>query len=210
MDQLLTERFHLQRFAENPALREVIDEVEGRYEADALDDDALEAYRYLLETYPGETICLAGESAGGGLLYALCLKAKELGLPQPAGLVALSPWTDLSLSGGSFGYNRDADPSLTKEKLAIFAGSYTDRPTDPFCSPLFGELSGLPESRIYVGGDEILLEDAVRMDAALRAAGCLSELTVAEGFWHAYVLYGIRSRRKDVQAICEFVRSRLQ
>lgn len=43
MDQLLTELFHLQRFAENPALREVIDEVERRYEADALDDNALEA-----------------------------------------------------------------------------------------------------------------------------------------------------------------------
>lgn len=172
-------------------------------------EDALDAYRYLLETYPGEKICLIGESAGGGLLYALCLKCRELGLPQPAGLVAISPWTDLTLSGASYEYNREADPSMTQEKLQIFARDYTDRPEDPLCSPLFGDLSGLPACRIFVGGDEIMLEDSLRMAKALEAAGVPVTLTVAEGFWHAYIFYGIRSRRTDNKAICEFIRSRL-
>ena len=42
---------------------------------------------------------LCGESAGGGLIYALCLKLKELGRPLPCGLVGISPWTDLTSSG---------------------------------------------------------------------------------------------------------------
>ena len=43
MDQILTDLFDLQRFAENRALREVIDEVEDRYAVRALKDDDLEA-----------------------------------------------------------------------------------------------------------------------------------------------------------------------
>ena len=34
-------------------------------------EDALKAYRYLLERYPEEKITLMGESAGGGLCFAL-------------------------------------------------------------------------------------------------------------------------------------------
>ena len=173
--------------------------------------DALTAYRYLIKTcgIAPRKLILCGESAGGGLLYALCLKCRELGLPQPAGLVAISPWTDLTLSGASYEYNREADPSMTQEKLQIFARDYTDRPEDPLCSPLFGDLSGLPACRIFVGGDEIMLEDSLRMAKALEAAGVPVTLTVAEGFWHAYIFYGIRSRRTDNKAICEFIRSRL-
>lgn len=172
-------------------------------------EDALDAYRFLLERYPNEKICVIGESAGGGLLFALSLKLKKLGLPQPAGLVALSPWTDLSLSGRSYEYNREADPSMTKEKLSIFAADYTDAPLDPLCSPLFGDLQGLPESLLFAGGDEIMLDDTLRMYDALKAAGVKARMTVAEGFWHAYIFYGIKSRRDDNKAICEFLRSKL-
>ena len=72
-------------------------------------EDALESYEYLLKKgYPARQILLCGESAGGGLIYALCLKLKELGRPLPCGLVGISPWTDLTSSGASFETNRDA------------------------------------------------------------------------------------------------------
>ena len=175
-------------------------------------DDALDAYEWLLNEYPEKPVALIGESAGGGLCYALALKLKEKGLPLPAGIVTISPWTDLTLSGASHTYNRDADPSLTTEKLAVFAADYRGEkdPADPFLSPLFANLQGLPESLIFVGGDEILLEDARRMHAALHKAGCRSELTVAEGLWHAYVLYGLKAREADSLKIRDFLRSRLE
>ena len=47
-------------------------------------EDALETYRYLLDKgYRPEQIVLCGESAGGGLICALCLKLKELGMAMP-------------------------------------------------------------------------------------------------------------------------------
>ena len=59
---------------------------EHRYPAAV--EDALEAYQYLLKKgYAGHQILLCGESAGGGLIYALCLKLKELGLPLPCGQI---------------------------------------------------------------------------------------------------------------------------
>ena len=47
-------------------------------------EDALAAYRYLLEKgYAPEHIALCGESAGGGLCYSLCMKLRQLDLPLP-------------------------------------------------------------------------------------------------------------------------------
>ena len=172
-------------------------------------EDALDAYRYLLERYPANRIALIGESAGGGLIYALCLRCKALGLPLPGGLVAISPWTDLTQSGSSYGENRDADPSMTKERLDRYAEAYVLDPAnrrEPLCSPLFGDLSGLPESRVYVGGDEVMKSDAVRLCEALERAGSPARLTVAPGMWHGYVLYDLKECQADKQAIAAFLR----
>ncbi len=63
-------------------------------------DDAYYTYRFLIESgFPSERIVLCGESAGGGLIYALSLKLKAEGCPMPRGIIALSPWSDLTLSG---------------------------------------------------------------------------------------------------------------
>ena len=91
---------------------------------------------------------LCGESAGGGLCYALCLKLKELKMAMPCGIIAISPWTDLTASGESYKTNRDNDPSLTAEVLEFYAQCYAagrDR-LDPLLSPLFGDLTGMPLS----------------------------------------------------------------
>lgn len=173
-------------------------------------EDALATYRFLLENNPDEKIALMGESAGGGLCYALCLKLKEENLPQPEGVVALSPWTDLTLSGESYQYNRERDPSLSYEKLVVFSKSYTDRPEQPLCSPLFGDLKGLPESLIYVGGSEILLDDSRRMRDALEKAGCRVRLTEAEDMWHVYLFYNLRRYRDHILEISEFLRNSLR
>ncbi len=171
-------------------------------------DDAREAYEYLLSKgYPARQILLCGESAGGGLCYALCLKLRDLGLPMPCGVLAISPWTDLTASGGSYAANRDNDPSLTAEVLEFYASCYageTDR-TDPLLSPLFGQLKGLPPSLIFVGGDEILLDDSRRLHQRLLAAGCRSRLVVAPERWHAYVLYQLNENQDDFKTINEFL-----
>ncbi|MBQ9746194.1 MAG: alpha/beta hydrolase fold domain-containing protein [Clostridia bacterium] len=167
-------------------------------------DDALCAYEYLLEKgYTHITVC--GESAGGGLCYALCLRLMELGLPLPCGIVAISPWTDMTASGESYEANEKADPSMSKELLNFFAENYTANREDPLVSPLFAELEGMPPSLIFAGGDEIMLSDAQLMHEKLRAAKCKSRLIVAKERWHAYLLYGLEEDRRDLYTLNAFL-----
>ena len=172
----------------------------------AAPEDALEAYRYLLQKgYGPEHITLCGESAGGGLCYSLCLKLKELGMPMPAGIIALSPWTDLTASGSSYEENREKDPSMTAQLLDYFASCYTDERRHPLASPLFADLTGMPPSLIFVGGDEIMRSDAQDLHQKLTEAGCVSSLTVTPERWHAYLLYGIAEDLKDFDSMNRFL-----
>lgn len=172
-------------------------------------DDALEAYRYLLSSgfLPGE-IALCGESAGGGLAYCLCLKLKEQGLALPGSIIAISPWVDLTLSGQSYSDNRDSELTLSKESLEFYASCYAPYDAaNPMVSPIFGDLKGLPPSLIFASGNEILLDDSKAIHQRLIDAGCKSELIVADGMWHAYVLYCVKERACDITRIRAFLKT---
>ena len=174
-------------------------------------DDALEAYRYLLKKgYAPRQILLCGESAGGGLIYALCLRLRQEGLELPCGLIGISPWVDLIGSGKSYETNRDNDPSLTQELLEFYAKCYTTDPADPLCSPVFGDLTGFPPSLLFAGGDEILLDDARALHEKLVQSGCRSTLHIAPERWHAYVLYCLsENMEEDMAAIDRFLTKNL-
>ncbi len=169
-------------------------------------EDAMEAYEYLLESgYESRQIFLCGESAGGGLIYALTLRRKAEGKDLPAGIIAISPWTDLTASGASYEKNREADPSMTKERLAYYARLYADDYRNPYVSPLFGDLTHMPPSLIFAGGDEIMLDDAVCMHSRLLESGSRSELIVTPDMWHGYILYGVSEAKKDHEKIAAFL-----
>ncbi len=172
-------------------------------------NDALEAYRYLLTSgyLPGQ-IVLVGESAGGGLCYALCQVLQKLRIPLPACVVTCSPWVNLKNDGESFETNRNIDLTLTKKQLDFYAQCYigdNNSPDDPIISPVYGELTNLPPSLIFVGSDELLLDDSLLLHKKLCLAGNKSELIVADGMWHAYVLYCIKERYGDIEKINEFL-----
>lgn len=169
-------------------------------------EDALESYQYLLSKgYAPDHITLCGESAGGGLCYALCLKLRVMGMKNPCGIIAISPWTDLTASGKSYDENKKNDPSMTIEKLDFFAESYTDDRKNPFVSPLFADLKGMPPSLIFAAENEIMYSDSLEMHQKLKASGCKSHLMTKEERWHAYVLYGLAEDNKDFAYINRFL-----
>jgi len=169
--------------------------------------DALTAYRYLLDSgREARHISLIGESAGGGLVFALCLKLKQEGLPLPGALVGVSPWVDLTFTGESYRTNARKDPSLSERALRSHAAAYAGgRQADPLVSPIYGDLKGLPPSLLMAGGDELLLSDAVMLAKRLTENGCRCELCVEEGLWHVYPLYGIPEARAALDKIAGFL-----
>lgn len=62
-------------------------------------DDTLAAYAHVLEHHKPSDVVIGGRSAGGNLAVAMLLRAREAGLPMPAGLVLLSPEVDLPSPG---------------------------------------------------------------------------------------------------------------
>ncbi len=169
-------------------------------------EDSFEAYKYLISKgYTSDKITLMGESAGGGLCYALLLKLRELGEKMPAGVIAISPWTDLKATGGSYKTNENHDPTMSKKLLDFYASSYTDEPENPLVSPLYADLHSMPESLIFVGGDEIMLDDAVELHNKLKKSGCQSQLCVKSERWHAYVLFALKEDKDDFRKINLFL-----
>ncbi|MDE7193350.1 MAG: alpha/beta hydrolase [Oscillospiraceae bacterium] len=168
--------------------------------------EAYDTYLFLLESgFAPDKIFLCGESAGGGLIYALALKLRAESRPLPRGIIAFSPWCDLTLSGSSYNTNRAKDPSMTEKRLRFYAESYADNFNDPYVSPLFGDLTGLPPSLILAGGHEIMLSDSAELHKRLTACGCVSSLHIAPEMWHVYLMYNIKEAEDGYKKINEFM-----
>ncbi len=154
-------------------------------------DDAVAAYRWLLAGGDAREIVVMGESAGGGLTLALLLKLRDETAPLPVAGVAISPWTDLALTGASLAANAAADPMLDVGVLPGYVADYLAGadPRNPYASPLYGDPAGLPPVLLQVGSDEILLDDSTRMAEKLRAAGRPVELQVWPRMPHAWHMF---------------------
>jgi len=152
-------------------------------------EDALKAYRHLLaQGIPAARIVFMGDSAGGGLCLATLLAARDQGLPLPAGAVALSPWTDLKNTGASYETNAKVDSLTWRESQVVFSKYYAGEndASQPYISPLYGDLRGLPPLLIYVGGDELLRDDSTRFAEKAEQAGVAVTLHVGPGLFHCY------------------------
>ena len=137
-------------------------------------------------------IALTGDSAGGNLALVLLSIASAQAGPAgiaPEGAVALSPVTDLALTGESFETRAEADPYFVKSQVAGLVRSYLGEndPKNPLVSPLYGDLAGLPPVRVHVGDDEVLLDDSRRYVERAVAAGVDAKLDLWMGMPHGFV-----------------------
>lgn len=147
-------------------------------------DDCITAYRALLRERSPAEIVVSGGSAGGNLAAALILRARDEGLPLPAGLILATPEIDLTESGDSFYTNDGVDPglrSLTPVNLLYADGQDL---AHPYLSPLFGDVAGFPPTLLTTGTRDLYLSNTVRMHRKLRAANVNAELHVLEAGPH--------------------------
>ncbi len=187
-------------------------------------EDALACYRALIaDGIPPSSITIAGDSAGGGLTLATLIALRESGDPLPAAAVCLSPWTDLSFSGGSMTNNAVADPMLTIGTLGYMADNYVnglsgadsvdqagsvDR-KDPRISPYFAEFHDLPPVLIHVGGGEILLDDARRIAEKINITGGQSTIKIWPGMPHVWQMFAaiIPEGRQAIEDIGDYIQA---
>lgn len=149
-------------------------------------DDCLAAYRALLQLRRPEEIVVGGASAGANLSAAMILRARDEGLPLPAGCVLLTPALDMTNSGDTYETNKGLDAVLTADMMSInrlYAAGH--ELGDPYVSPLFGDFTrGFPPTLLSAGTRDLFLSNAVRMHRALRNADVAAELHVIEAASH--------------------------
>ena len=173
-------------------------------------NDAMTVYRWVAKRIDPKRLAFIGDSAGGGLALGTLYRLRDEGLPLPAAAVAISPWTDLALTGPSLQSNAAADPMMEVTHLPATADRYLAgaNARHPYASPLYGDASGLPPILLQVGSDEILRDDAVRMAERLKAAGCDAEIEVWPRMPHAWHLYAriLPEGREAIARAGQFVR----
>ncbi|MCZ6805654.1 MAG: alpha/beta hydrolase [Deltaproteobacteria bacterium] len=176
-------------------------------------EDGLNAYRWMLDhQLSPRRISIAGDSAGGGLALATALAIRDEALPQPAAVVLISPWTDMSCNSASRAANAKIDPMIRTSWSKRCAALYLDGrpPDDPACSPLFADHKGLPPMLIQVGTDEVLIDDSTALANRCQAAGVDVTLQVFDDMWHVFQssVGAMREADEAVAKIANFLRSR--
>ncbi|QGZ57489.1 alpha/beta hydrolase fold domain-containing protein [Paraburkholderia acidiphila] len=155
-------------------------------------DDAFSAYRGLLAAgVDPATLFLSGESSGGGLALALAAALRRAGLPLPAGVIAICPMTDLTLSGPSVQANSGDDPAANRETLTNLVAGYFQghEPTDPMVSPLFADLTDLPPVYLAAVHGEVLESDTTRFAERAKVAGANVTLKMVDDSVHVFTLF---------------------
>lgn len=153
-------------------------------------EDAVSAYHWLIEKgYAQDKILVAGDSAGGGLALALVLYLRDHGEKLPAGIIAMSPWTDLTSSGASYQTNFQKDPLFgnTKDSL-VYNRDYVglEDPRNPYISPVFGDFTDFPPMLIQAGSYEMLLSDSVTVAKKAKESGVKVRLHIYSGMFHVF------------------------
>ncbi|MEV6624377.1 alpha/beta hydrolase [Amycolatopsis sp. NPDC051106] len=167
-------------------------------------EDALDAYRWLVDRdFPGPGIVLAGDSAGGGLTFAVATRLRAEGRPGPGGIAVISPWADLDPGSRA----PVPDPFLTANciarvtRLCTADGLMLPPPADT-------DLRGLPPTLIITGEHDFLRHDSELLARLLGDAGVRVELASWPGQSHAFPLArGLPEASAALRRLAHFVKA---
>lgn len=143
-----------------------------------------------------DSVVVAGDSAGGNLAAAVCLKLRDAGNRLPVLQLLFVPALDLDNYDESGPLTDSAREFahglfLTAEHMKWYADQYcatwADR-SNPYASPLLADdLAGLPPAFISVAGFDPLRDEGEAYAKRLQDAGNRVSLRVNEGLVHPFV-----------------------
>jgi phosphinothricin tripeptide acetyl hydrolase len=182
---------------------------EHRYPA-AL-EDCLAVYCAEAQGRGTGSLAVSGDSAGGGLAFAVVMAARDGGIALPACIWAISPWTNMVHQADSYTRLASRDPIVSLADLDFFAGHYAEPAQRllPGTSPLRGDVRGLPPTFIHAGADETMLDDIQAMHDKLVQCGVSSQIGVWPEMFHCWHLYWpmLEEARRAVAEGAAFIRT---
>ncbi len=133
----------------------------------------------------GKPISVVGDSAGGNLTAAVCLRLRGKGLIRKQ--VLIYPALDLTMQSPSL--RPDRDGFIWRDMLGVIDAYRGTAPADePFISPLLAaDLSGLPPALVMTADADPLRDDGLRYAERLSEAGVPIRLENYLGAPHAFL-----------------------
>jgi acetyl esterase/lipase len=152
-------------------------------------DDCFAAYRWLLEMAEGSGIAVCGDSAGGTLSMAVCLRALDEGLPAPCAQLLTYP--AVGNAGETESLRRYTDtPMCNSRDMDIYGAWYVQDEAAgklAYRSPIEAEsFAGIPMTYIETAEFDALRDGAILYAEKLRSAGIEVELHNTKGTVHGY------------------------
>jgi acetyl esterase/lipase len=178
-------------------------------------DDGINGLRWLQRHgYDGDRVVVAGDSAGGYLAFMTTLAAVRSHVGKPAGIAAVSPFTDADPARKLKHRNARRCSMFTPASLSMFARYLGEvrlsegRSSGGFVSPVDADLSSLPPVTIHASSDELLLPDAELMAKRLDVAGIRCDLHLWDGQIHDFPLAAdvLPEARRAIRYIGDFVK----
>lgn len=180
-------------------------------------DEAFAVYRFLLDNAEEQLIdpahlVIMGDSAGGTMCAALCLRLKKEGLPMPAGQLLLYPSLDSRLESKSMKRYTDVPVCNAKAVKAYYklCRSKTRETPHEYSSPVeAGSLAGMPPTYVETAEFDCLHDDGILYADRLSDEDCEVVLNETKGTVHAFdmakdsaVLKEAMNRRTDFIKEC--------
>lgn len=153
-----------------------------------------------------------GNCAGGNLAANVSRLSRDRKGPKIAGQILISPITDGRMRTESYEKFKDS-PTLKSKTMGFYIQNYSREPKDildPMFSPLLAkDHSRLPETLIFAGEFDPLLDDAKLYSEALSSADTPSKFLECKGAYHSFIDFPTLEITKDVMfAISTFIGGR--
>jgi len=185
-------------------------------------DDCVDAARYVgargaeLGIDPGRLL-IGGDSAGGNLSAATLLRLKAEPGAAFRGAIYIYGAFAMDYRTPSIEAWGDRDLILSRNSMEWFRKQYLPGgppsggiASDPFLSPLRGDLAGLPPAILIVGTLDPLLSDSELFADGLRKAGVPAELHVYPDGLHGFAQFFMLDMAADaVKTLSAFARARV-
>lgn len=160
-------------------------------------NDVLSVYKHYVKDSGYKNIVIAGDSAGGNLCAALCVRINEEGLKQPYAQILMYPPLGNNFESKSY-ETFGKSMALSKESTMGFFRNYTGREnsdsemlSNKFVYPLLeDDMKVFPKTMIISAGYDVLLDDQLQFAEKLRQNDRFVWHVVDEGAVHGFMTFG--------------------
>lgn len=167
-----------------------------------------EAYdRHLAGVDPAQQVIM-GDSAGGALTLVQARNLRDQGRPQPAHLVLISPWLDVTMRDPAVPVLDRRDPYLSTPGLLEAGRMYSGEldPADPRISPINGDFHDLGRISVFIGTRDVLLLDSRRLRGLMADAGIHLNYFEYQDMFHGWLLQQIPEGRQATAELISILR----